>query len=247
MAAPLRERISIATDEIAQDLGEVREFLQKHRLKAIDLRVVGGERVPAISKKDYETLKAWVRSGEVEVVGFSPGLFKAPIEDAAKHLKDLLPRSLEMALELKARLMVSFAFLGEKADLDAFRKAADACARAGLPLLVENEPGTPARTAPETLRLLDTVAHPNLFSLWDPANTDEPTKVGEGLRLLFPHVRHIHVKNGGPLKNGPIDWKAHLALLERLEYGGYLGIETHYLPFKEGSETVLGELREFLA
>ena len=50
----------------------------------------------------------------------------------------------------------------------------------------------------------------------------------------------------GPLADGDIDWPAHLRRLVSLGYDGYLGVETHFEPGREGSEIVLRELREML-
>lgn len=261
-------RIAIATDEISQDLAECRAFLEKHGLRSIDLRVVGGRRVPDLSERDLGTLRGWVRAGEVEVVAVSPGTFKCPLSDGSevrRHLEDVLPRAIDLAMDLRACLLVTFGFHDDPrggvppAAADILRRASDRCAAAGLPLLLENEPGTLASTGREIQAVLAAVDHPGLFLVWDPSNSLEleTERLAGAAKALAGRIRHVHVKNGrwggdgvfrcGPLREGLIDWPAHLALLSRLGYAGYLSIETHYLPFKEGSETVLGELREMLA
>ena len=264
----MAERISIVTDEISRDLGEVRQFLDQFDLRAVELRMIGDRRVPDLSPADRATLAGWARDGNPVVLGLSPGLFKCRREDQAaiRHdLEEVLPRSIELALALGVRFLVAFTLenpTGGSADariLDVFRAAAETCATAGLPLLLENEPGHIACHASEVRRLLDAATHPNLFVNWDPLNGNEfgTPELAAGLRSIFTAVRHIHVKNGrlpegglfarcGPLAEGAIDWPAHLALLCELGYAGHFGVETHFEPVREGSAIVLGELRGML-
>ena len=46
----MEEKISIVTDEVSQDLAICRRFLDDHDLDAIELRGVGGRRVPDLSQ-----------------------------------------------------------------------------------------------------------------------------------------------------------------------------------------------------
>jgi sugar phosphate isomerase/epimerase len=200
------------------------------------------------------------------ILGVSPGTFKCDVDDrdeTERHLREVFPRTIDLALELGAAFLVTFSFENPNGrpagagPLSALWSAAQSCAAAGLPLLLENEPGFLAGTGAETRALLDAVGHENLHANWDPLNGnehDEPS-LSAALRDLFPHVGHVHVKNGrlapgerfarcGPLADGDIDWRAHLRLLRSLGYDGWLGVETHYEPFREGSEVVLKELRE---
>jgi sugar phosphate isomerase/epimerase len=263
------ERISIVTDEISQDLAEVRAFLDEHDLRAVELRCISGRRVPDVSPGDRDLLRGWVRDGDVQVLAVSPGTFKCDVDDRAetrRQLAESLPRAIDVARELEAGFLVTFGFENPSSRpppdhaLEALRTAATACADANLPLLVENEPGFLAASAEETKRLLDLAAHPNLHANWDPLNGNVFDAAGleAGLRALFPLVRHVHVKNGHlrpgellarccRLRDGAIDWPAHLALLDELGYDGHLGVETHFEPVREGSAIVLAELREMLA
>ena len=262
----MTERLSIVTDEISQDLGEVREFLDEHRVGAVELRTISGRRVPVVTREDFDTLRAWARDRETEVLAVSPGLFKCRHDDhdeLDRHLNDVLPRSIDLALDLGAELLISFTceMSGEYVDphaVSALMSAADACGAAELLLLVENEPGHWActgRDLADMVRAAKSIR--DLHVNWDPTNGNQfsEPELSDALRLVFPHVRHVHVKNGrlapgerfarcGPLREGEIDWTAHLRLLKELGYEGYLGVETHFEPFREGSEIVLRELRE---
>lgn len=264
----MAEQISIVTDEISRDLAEVRSFLDEHGLDAVELRSIGDGRVPDLSAADRATLRAWASAADPRILTVSPGIFKGGHRDRRatdRDLLDVLPRAIDLATELGARYLVSFTFetLGEPLDphaLEALRAATARCAEAGLPLLVENEPGFGAQTGADLARLVGEVGSDDLFVNWDPLNSNELDEAGliAGLDRVFPRVRHVHVKNGvlgpgerfarcGPLAEGDIDWPAHLRRLFALGYDGYLGVETHFEPCREGSAIVLGELREMLA
>lgn len=264
----MEEKISIVTDEVSQDLAVCRAFLDEQGVTAIELRCVGGRRVPGLAREDRDALRGWVQDGGTRVLGISPGLFKCALDDretALRHQIETLPRAIELARDLGATFIVAFTFENpDRQPLSGFAierlwSSAEVCAAAGLPLLIENEPGFLASTGPEIEALLDAARHDNLFVNWDPANAGGlgAAALESGLRTIFPRVRHVHVKNGvatpgerfpkyGPLTAGDIDWPAHLALLDELGYTGHLGIETHFEPLVEGSATVLHELRTMI-
>jgi sugar phosphate isomerase/epimerase len=263
------ERISIVTDEISRDLSEVDAFLRAHRLPTVELRCVGEGRVPDIARDDYEVLRMWAWSGERSVLSLSPGLFKCAVSDddeIDRHLSVLVPWSVQMAIELGAKFIIAFTFDnpgGAPLDgkpVDLIGRAAEACAEGGIPLLLENEPGQFGCSAHEMKALVDAVGHENLFVNWDPTNGNAfaEEELRDGLTALFPHVRHVHVKNGrlepgeifarcGPIDDGAIDWPAHLRLLSELGYEGHFGIETHFEPVAENSAAMIARLREMLA
>ena len=129
----MAERISIVTDEISRDLEEVRDFLRRHDLRAVELRCVGDARVPDLSASDRETLRAWARARDPRVLGVSPGLFKCDVSDraeVARQIADTLPRSIDLARDLGAAFLVTFAFENQAnraldaAAIDPLREAA---------------------------------------------------------------------------------------------------------------------------
>ena len=267
----MTEKISIVTDEISQELTECEEFLGVQDLHAVELRCVGGRRVPDLAASDRERLIQWSRRGDPVLVAISPGLFKCQVDDHAetgRHLGEVLPRTLDLALELGVENLISFTFdaAGREAAglpsaaLEAFQAAAEACTEAGIALLLENEPGYLATTGAQTMQLIEAVGHANLFVNWDPTNGNEfgTEQLAEATRRIVPRLRNVHVKNGvlsagelfarcGPLREGEIDWTAHLSQLLEIGYDGYFALETHFLPCREGSAQILGELREMLA
>jgi L-ribulose-5-phosphate 3-epimerase len=265
----MTEKISIITDEISQDLGECEAFLEEHDLHAVELRCIGGERVPALGERDRGRLREWSRRGDPYLVAISPGLFKCHVDDTAeieRHLLEVLPASLDLLFELGGENLISFTFEGGNRQglpaqaLDALSVAAEQCSEAGVPLLLENEPGFLASTAAEMAALIRAVGHPGLFVNWDPCNSNQFTgaELFASTERVVPYLRNVHVKNGvlapgerfarcGPLSEGEIDWPGHLAHLFDTGYEGFLCLETHFLPRRESSEVILAELRGMLA
>lgn len=263
-----KDRISIITDEVTQDLEKCRRFLDDRGLRAVEVRCASGERAPFLKKYDFDTLRRWTDSGEIIVTALSPGLFKVKHGqqlEIERHLGEVLPRTLDMAHELGASFVVSFTFDdpdGEGLDqfhIDAFRVAARECEKAGLKLLIENEPGYLATTAGETLDLVERIDHPACGVNWDPANSNvfDTAGLSEGLEKIVSRVKNVHVKNCRALpgqlfpeythlSEGEIDWKTHVAKLGELEYEGYLCVETHFEPLWENSARAVDELRAIM-
>ncbi len=265
----MNEPISIITDEISQDLRECEAFLVEHELHAVELRCISDRRLPELDASDRERLAEWALRGDPVITAISPGLFKCKLSERQgieRDLKEVLPRALDLAHALGAENLIAFTFEAEGHTdfpahaLDALAAAARACAEAGIPLLLENEPGYLASTAARTVELIREVDHPNLCVNWDPTNGNEfaTDRLAAAVEVIAPWLRNVHVKNGNlrpgelfaqccRLRDGEIDWPAHLAQLMAIRYDGYFAIETHFLPSKAGSREILGELREMLA
>ena len=265
----MTEKISIVTDEISHDLAECEAFLEEHALHAVELRCISEKRIPEVGSGDRKRLLDWSRRGDPLIVAVSPGLFKCSADDRGeieRHLDDLLPRTLDLAVELSAENLISFTLQASKDGgfpphaLEALNRAAEACAEANIALLLENEPGYLGETAAGTVELIERAGHQNLFLNWDPTNGNEFTKpeLAAAAEVIAPYLRNVHVKNGNlapgeifarccALAEGAIDWTAHLASLKSIGYDGYFALETHFLPVREGSVTILGELRRMLA
>ncbi len=262
------ERISIVTDEISQDLDEVARFAEENDIRTFEIRTIGGNRVPDIDDAVWKDLLKHVRDDGWKVLCLSPGTFKGDFRARRlirKQMEGVFPRTIEKAVEVGAEFIITFGFMAElkvsPADsvLAALRDASEMCADAGLPLLLENEPGSLADTGQRTASLINRAGHQNLFANWDPCNTNifKPAELTSGLKALAKHIRHVHVKDGkpipnsqfamyGPIHTGELGWKEHLIELKNMGYEGYLGVETHYEPLYDSSAELLGELRELV-
>lgn len=267
----IEEKISIVTDEISQDLNIVMRFLDQHDLRAVEIRTLGGSRVPFIPDQVWLDLKKRANNKDILVLGLSPGIFKCSCYDESriKHeLEEILPLTIEQAVEIGADFIIAFGFLyddhNQNAEApnivtEALRDAAGLCSMASIKLLLENEPGSFADTGERAGKLIKMVNHPNLFANWDPCNSnifDNSEKLSISAGALGGLIKHVHVKDGVlsnglypqycALSRGSVGWKEHLQALKDLGYQGWFGIETHFEPLYANSALCLSELRKLV-
>lgn len=265
----VEEKISIITDEIAQDLDTVARFMGDYKLRAIELRTAAGERVPRIPGRVWEDFRKRAKNEGWQVIALSPGIFKGHYSDtdrAKKELEEVLPETINKAKEILARHIILFGFNGGPNEdpppevIDTLKRAAELCERSRLRILLENEPGSFADTGERTRRLIDLIDHPFVAANWDPCNSNifnAPAKLADSARSLSEYIKHVHVKDGcpvmgslfaryGPIITGHLGWRDHLLALKEIGFDGYFGIETHFGPLYESSAVLLGELRALL-
>jgi sugar phosphate isomerase/epimerase len=266
------ERISIVTDEIAQDLDTVARFLDENHMRGIEIRTLGGGRIPLIDDRTWEDLKILARNEGWNILGLSPGIFKSHYKDENKieeDLEEILPDTIGRAVEIGADFIIAFGFMYDPENpemeppghiLGALERAAELCSSAEIKLLLENEPGSFADTGERTERVIEKVAHLNLFANWDPCNSnvfDNAVKLSAGAKTLGGLIRNVHVKDGcqidgslypsyGSISTGHLGWKEHLKTLKEFHYNGWFGIETHFEPLYESSRIMLREFRQLL-
>ena len=97
-------------------------------------------------------------------------------------------------------------------------------------------------------KLIEALPDGSLFVNFDPGNLIiNSFSAEEALRILAPHIRHVHAKDGVrdlaqgrglevPLGRGSVDFPTVLAVLEQCNYRGYLTIE------RENSSDPVGEV-----
>ncbi len=113
----------------------------------------------------------------------------------------------------------------------------------GVYVCIENHPGTLARTAAETVKLVEEVRSDNVKILYDQANISRIN--GEDFATAIDaqrdHIYHVHVKdqkfiNGKRvptlLGKGTVEWRSILEELNRIGYQGFLSdeYEKHWHP-----------------
>ena len=93
-------------------------------------------------------------------------------------------------------------------------------AAAGLDLVFEFHARTLTESLESALRLLNQVAEPNVYTLWQPRHGVEPVVNAHELRQLHPRVYYAHVfhwwpdnKHRQPLDGGREAWRLYLAAL----------------------------------
>ncbi|HCG00191.1 MAG TPA: hypothetical protein DEV93_06560 [Chloroflexi bacterium] len=201
-------------------------------------------RAPDITPKQREQLQHLATRYYIRWVALSPGLFirdEANAAAADHALNDRLPRSLELAHDLGAEIMIIFSFrqtagVPEAWVVEQLHKVAEAAQGSGLTLVVEPLAGTYCDSGAALSRIVRAVNHPDLRVNWDPGNVARA-----GYRAFpdeYAHVRdlvrYVHLKNYASatgqwaiFDRGDIDLPGQLRTLQVDGYNGYLCIETH--------------------
>ncbi|MBL7016390.1 MAG: sugar phosphate isomerase/epimerase [Kiritimatiellales bacterium] len=83
------------------------------------------------------------------------------------------------------------------------RVFAEAAAQAGIKLALEHHPNTFTETLEGSLKLLDAVEHPNLYTYWQPPHGSSLEERLEEIAALKQRLLNLHVSHWGPAKKLP--------------------------------------------
>ncbi len=174
-----------------------------------------------------------------------------------QEMAEVFPRAVEWAHRWKLSSLLVFGFgkpgaTEELADtlprsnppawvLDSLGRAAELAARENLKLLIEPEPVCWADTGAATADLLRQVNAPALGINYDPCNDAWTLRRDplDDFDLIAPYIANVHIKDqldapvgsGMPTwvvpGRGMLDWRAHLAALQRIGYVGPISLEPH--------------------
>ena len=152
----------------------------------------------------------------------------------------------------------------EERIIDAFAAPIEVAEEEDLLLVLENEHACYLGTGAETSRVLAAHNSPRLRACWDAGNAfmagERPYP--EGYEAIRPYLAHMHIKDAARpsdaedaawtvVGQGDIDYRTHFAALERDGYGGWISLETHYVPEggtpEDGSRACLAALRKFIS
>jgi sugar phosphate isomerase/epimerase len=279
-------QISLITDEISADLETAIEIGASWGIHDFELRTVGNHRVPDFPGYQKSRLKELLEEYQARVVAISPGLFKCPFPAKSRgrfsvqaldnslyqqwqraidlvrfNLEELLPKSLEYAVEIGAKIVVIFSFernspasaTAPDEILEILQTAATQAEPLGLQLAVEVENGYWADSGKHTSDLISRVNRPGLGVNWDPGNAFEAGDIPypTGYQAIQKYVKHLHFKDVIRLSSGAceyaidgqIDWAGQIAALFNDGYTGHLSIETHMRPRLRSAELALQRLR----
>ena len=122
--------------------------------------------------------------------------------------------------------------------VESLKKLAVYAKAAGITLLIENHPETLTVSAADTVKIIEAVDEENVRVLYDPSNLIVYAKdmdVEGNFTCQRNWIKHVHVKDQaidkqGKYRNivpgrGCIAWKKILALLNNINYQGYLTME----------------------
>jgi sugar phosphate isomerase/epimerase len=283
-------KISVVTDEVSSDVETALEVIKSWGVQAVELRGIGEQRFPQISDYWKYRLPQLLDEFGMQVIAISPGLFQTPppgrprqpmafnrggdmrlvrdeLEADTRRERDvnqLLPASIEAALQLGAESIICFSFFSRSDHTEGdplpeeavhiVRYAAEKVAAAGLKLNVEvSEP---------SLRCADLVRrvnHPAFGVNWDPGAAymgGEDAPYPDGYAQLRPYVRHVHFKDvrKAPatgerevVVDGVIDWMGALRTLRDDGFDGWISVETHRRPKVDSTYRVLRRLQSMVA
>ncbi|MDH3252986.1 MAG: sugar phosphate isomerase/epimerase [Ignavibacteria bacterium] len=259
--------LGIVTDEITPDFHEAVRYGNVWGISSYEIRCLTSGRIPAVDQSELNSVVRSVREHAIHITAVSPGIFKLPLSETValeREITDVLPRSLDAAAHLGARLVIVFGFKkeeGEAADnyhraVDLLRRAAEAAESRAIRIAVENEPGFWCDTGSQTARVIRDVGSSYLGANWDPCNgsgTDEKP-YPDGYRAIRDHILNVHVKDtlkGAlvecvPVGEGIIDWRGQLDALYHDEIVDRVTIETHCLPLVEKSRQNVETLKRMI-
>jgi D-psicose/D-tagatose/L-ribulose 3-epimerase len=84
-------------------------------------------------------------------------------------------------------------------------------------------------TTADAVKLCGEIAHPNVGILWDTFHANiEEKYLGDALLSAAPHLKHVHTceNDRGIPGTGHVDWPGVFSALRRLNYDGWLTIES---------------------
>jgi L-ribulose-5-phosphate 3-epimerase len=264
--------LGIISDEIGDDVARSCELIRAWGMSHVELRTLWGQNVLQVNDDDLARARDIIRSQGLTVTAIASPVFKSPLSGepqevaadfalaGAERFEDqlaLLERTLELCAYFDTTMARVFTFWREpwNADLatavaQKLAVAAERAHRAGMRLVVENEPvcsvGT-GRQLGELDAAVRRVAGEHLEAialLWDPGNAlaaGEARPYPDGYAALDPRrIAHVHLKDATidaagaatfvPVGQGSIDYRQQLRHLVQDGYRGTFVLEPHYRP-----------------
>lgn len=249
----MRFKLSVISDEVAQDLDTLIRFVEEFNLDGVEIRTLFNKRPQELVDMAGSIRTALKRHG-LEVSAVASPVFKSNLDDEEEYRVHLgiLRRCVELAKTLDTNVIRVFTFwrrdsledvLNRIAEL--YQEPVDIAEEEGVILAVENEPSTYAANGLKLSKFLKTVRSKVVKAVWDPGNDiwdpEGETPYPDGYGYVKDDVVHIHVKDGvrkgpsgthefTPVGKGEVDYKGQVKALILDGYKGYLSLETHWRP-----------------
>lgn len=223
-------RLSVITDEIAQDLSHALSVMAEYGLSEAELRNVYGKYIVDADEALLQRVEKDLSSAGFTVPCIDTPLYKCDLESqgsatGATHnaqertLADQLPlleTSIALCQRFGAPYIRIFSFwrrglLTPALEDQIAHALAPACAiaeRAGVTLLLENEHACFLGTGEETARMVEKIGSPALKMLWDPGNAlfAGESPFPQGWEAARPYTAHIHIKDALQSAEGKLTW-----------------------------------------
>jgi sugar phosphate isomerase/epimerase len=261
-------RIAVINDEISQDFDhDCHVAANEFGMSWIEIRAMWGKNATTLTDADLANAEKILAKYNLQVTDIASPLFKthwpgAPksqyggagdlhlaAESSFKQQDDVLQKSIDLAKRFKTQKVRCFDFwrLEDQTPYraaidDKLRETAEAAAKQGILLVLENEFECNTATGREAARTLNAIKTPNLALNWDPANA-----VMRGELDAFPtawemlpkdRIHHCHCKNAvkddagkiqwSPVDKGFIDWSAQFKALHKAGFRDAVSLETHW-------------------
>lgn len=257
-------RISVITDEISQDFGHACEVASKQfGMGWVELRSMWKKNIVNLDGKEIAEVQAIVKKHGLRVSDIASPLFKtdwpgAPVSKFSERDQfnanftyeqqgEVLERSIEVAKKLFADRVRCFDFWRlqdqqpyRAAINEQLQKAAEKVGKAGLTLVLENEPACNTATGAEAAKTLAAVPSKYLMLNWDPGNAAALGEVSypDGYKgLPKERIGHCHVKDvqktatgfkWADMGKGVVNWAGQFAALKRDGFHYAVSLETHW-------------------
>ncbi|MFN7016667.1 MAG: sugar phosphate isomerase/epimerase family protein [Fimbriimonadales bacterium] len=221
-------KLSVITDEVADDLRTALQVACEFGIDAVELRTAWGVNLAQADDEILRRAKALLREFGLRVCSIATPVYKTDLFGATErgpmHAAQeadlavqipLLQRCLEVAAFFDAPLIRIFAFwrAGEltperKAQiLRWLERALPYAERAEVTLGLENEHSCQVGTGAELAQVLSKTQSPYLVGVWDPGNAFVLGETAQaGYAAVQPYVGHIHIKDGVRLPDGSVQW-----------------------------------------
>lgn len=259
--------LGLVSDEVDLDFATAARHASGWDISRFEIRCLRSGRVPAVDSAEVRGIAARVRDGSVTITALSPGTFKHPLSRTAEieeELLSVLPRTIAMAQELGAKMVITFGFQQEQGEpgthrqraVEYLRRASALAAEAGMVLAVENEPGFWCGTGAQTASIIREVGSPAFGANWDPCNAyGTPERpYPDGYAAIKEYILIVHAKDTSrgaliqcvPIGEGVIDWRGQMQALLRDRPVQHVTIETHCHPLVENSRRNAEVLRALM-
>jgi 3-dehydroshikimate dehydratase len=245
MATGHQFTLSAFGDEIAADLAEQLDVMQREGIPALEFRAAWGTNILDLSDEQVRQAKGLLDEREMHVSAIGSPIGKVKItDDFGAHLHRFR-RALAVAEMLDAPRIRIFSFFipgGEEAAhyrtavMDRLLMLTQLAEEAGVTLWHENEKEIYGDIATRCADIHTTIRSPHLRAAFDPANFIQcgVRPMDEAWPLLADVSTHIHIKDAVladghvvPAGEGDGQVKELLQALVARNYRGYLTLEPH--------------------
>jgi sugar phosphate isomerase/epimerase len=275
------DKLGILTDEVSDSFDDALDWCRENGLAHVEARVIDGVNAANLTDDAARDVRRRVETRGLYVSAIASPLFKCALdparpvasgdrfgqaEESVEAHFAKLGRVVAISRLLGTTRIRIFSFWREREPakyqpevIEHLRRAATVAEKAGVMLLIENEPACNGGFAGEVAAIVNGINSPAVRALWDPGNE------AYGGREAFPAgyeqmkdvLAHVHLKDAYtgpdgkprcvPMGSGNVAVIPQLRALKANGYDGLFTIETHFTPAggtrKTGSRMTLDALR----